>query len=869
MNAPALHSRFGLALSGGGFRASFFHLGALRRLAELDLLRHVTDISTVSGGSIVAAHYYLHFKRIFERQNGVLLREHYMEIVDAVEKEFLRGNRADLRNRLLMSPLTHLSALMFGRGYGPRMAQLYTKYFYRDVTEEIFGKSQLSGAKSWIKNGIPLHRAITILPDQNVTDRLPNKSSSYPNSGEVEPPLADFNRKAGYATIPRLLMNATCLNTGGPFHFLLNEVGGPESGYVRYDELFMLLQYKVLISSVRQDSFTTEFLASAMKRALDFGAELERNYAEMPPTAFSDGFPAATEEHLRIYIAAKERLTLGDVPPTAASWTSQRFGIEATTAVTRWIIGNDAWFAMRHLLECDFGKLRRVKVAAWNLLDDRGWLQPNRGGWTRDDYERDFWRALRNIDKTIAAKFQSGGEPDLRDLTTFLLHVYYFRSAEALGWEAPRALRKLTLSHAVAASANFPPVFTPFKIFNLYDAGRFDGLSLTDGGVHDNQGVDALLDGGCAYIIVSDAGGLVRQEYRPADARLPMMDRVIDLLMGGVRRALMNGLERNVEVAKLAAGTHAAAAGDPDVERIRESTLLQSAAIFHMTSNPLEGSANGLPGFAQREVAHIRTDLDAFTELESGALRHQGYQLADRYVQWFAKNPPFGSPDAHVPPPVRPVPNLPVYAERKHRRLLDAGSHLAGRFSAAHPLLAASIAAIFALVMWIVPHPTFGDLREAFEHDFGEAPQQGAVIHALGAVSSRIELLSGRNAIAVIVGLWAIVMLFREAVRRYRNRTSKSLVTVGGEVWKGRLRWAVSLLTRPVNLVSLFCAIVFTLTLEVKWLFGILPLWCVPLGLFFVFIHYVFTSLWLRAGRLPRPPAPLRTTVRAALAGRA
>src|SRR2546423_642547 len=120
MSESTQHSRFGLALSGGGFRASFFHLGALRRLAELDLLRHVTDISTVSGGSIVAAHYYLHFKRVFERQNGVLVREHYLEIVDAVEKEFLQGNRADLRNRLLMRPLTHLGALMFGRGYGRR-----------------------------------------------------------------------------------------------------------------------------------------------------------------------------------------------------------------------------------------------------------------------------------------------------------------------------------------------------------------------------------------------------------------------------------------------------------------------------------------------------------------------------------------------------------------------------------------------------------------------------------------------------------------------------------------------------------------------------------------------------------------------------
>jgi hypothetical protein len=41
--------KIGLALSGGGFRASFFHLGVLRRLAELGLLRRVAVLSTVSG----------------------------------------------------------------------------------------------------------------------------------------------------------------------------------------------------------------------------------------------------------------------------------------------------------------------------------------------------------------------------------------------------------------------------------------------------------------------------------------------------------------------------------------------------------------------------------------------------------------------------------------------------------------------------------------------------------------------------------------------------------------------------------------------------------------------------------------------------
>jgi len=42
----------GLALSGGGVRAAAFHAGALRRLAEMDRMRDVAHVSTVSGGSL-------------------------------------------------------------------------------------------------------------------------------------------------------------------------------------------------------------------------------------------------------------------------------------------------------------------------------------------------------------------------------------------------------------------------------------------------------------------------------------------------------------------------------------------------------------------------------------------------------------------------------------------------------------------------------------------------------------------------------------------------------------------------------------------------------------------------------------------------
>jgi len=46
--------QIGLAMSGGGFRATLFHVGTLRRLVELGLLTRIGRISSISGGSIVA-----------------------------------------------------------------------------------------------------------------------------------------------------------------------------------------------------------------------------------------------------------------------------------------------------------------------------------------------------------------------------------------------------------------------------------------------------------------------------------------------------------------------------------------------------------------------------------------------------------------------------------------------------------------------------------------------------------------------------------------------------------------------------------------------------------------------------------------------
>jgi len=54
------NKKVGIALSGGGFRATLFHLGSIYRLNELGWLTTINEITSVSGGSIAAA--YLGYK---------------------------------------------------------------------------------------------------------------------------------------------------------------------------------------------------------------------------------------------------------------------------------------------------------------------------------------------------------------------------------------------------------------------------------------------------------------------------------------------------------------------------------------------------------------------------------------------------------------------------------------------------------------------------------------------------------------------------------------------------------------------------------------------------------------------------------------
>jgi NTE family protein len=80
----------GLALSGGGFRATLFHVGSLWRLNEFGLLPKINRITSVSGGSITAGFLGLKWNKLEFNSDGVATN--FATEVAAPLREFCSSN---------------------------------------------------------------------------------------------------------------------------------------------------------------------------------------------------------------------------------------------------------------------------------------------------------------------------------------------------------------------------------------------------------------------------------------------------------------------------------------------------------------------------------------------------------------------------------------------------------------------------------------------------------------------------------------------------------------------------------------------------------------------------------------------------------
>jgi len=119
-------ARIGLALSGGGFRATLYHLGVIRYLRDSGTLPHVADIAAVSGGSILAAHLVLNWDRY--TGNDQQFAEAAAEIVRFVQ--------FDVRNRIvrrlpLLFPLRLGAKLTGWEAPGLSPNALFERYYRR------------------------------------------------------------------------------------------------------------------------------------------------------------------------------------------------------------------------------------------------------------------------------------------------------------------------------------------------------------------------------------------------------------------------------------------------------------------------------------------------------------------------------------------------------------------------------------------------------------------------------------------------------------------------------------------------------------------------------------------------------------------
>lgn len=187
--------KLGVALSGGGFRASLFHIGVLAALAEYDLLRHVEVLSCVSGGSVIGAHYALEIKRLLESATGRIDQQEYITAVERVARTFLAGVQENIRTRVISNAIDNFRmVLQPGFSRTVRLGNLYQELIF----------ARLPAGKQTIRL-----RDLMVKPSAGVTG--PPK---YINWRRID-------------KIPILILNATCLNTGHNWQFTASWMGEP------------------------------------------------------------------------------------------------------------------------------------------------------------------------------------------------------------------------------------------------------------------------------------------------------------------------------------------------------------------------------------------------------------------------------------------------------------------------------------------------------------------------------------------------------------------------------------------------------------------------------------------------------------------
>jgi len=113
--------KIGLALSGGGYRATIYHLGTLKKLKELGILEKVDVISTNSGGSITGATYGL-----------------YGENFEKFENIIKKGVKSSIIKGVITSPVFLFLGILTLLIIGAIVYFLFTKYAWLSLVLLVF-----------------------------------------------------------------------------------------------------------------------------------------------------------------------------------------------------------------------------------------------------------------------------------------------------------------------------------------------------------------------------------------------------------------------------------------------------------------------------------------------------------------------------------------------------------------------------------------------------------------------------------------------------------------------------------------------------------------------------------------------------------
>jgi hypothetical protein len=466
---------------------------------------------------------------------------------------------------------------------------------------------------------------------------IPLRSVRFrPGDKEVHDGLESYNQEVLSAAppgsaIPNFILNSTALNSGSPFRFSSTEIGDPRLGYFRYDEIPVLSQYKNLL-----DRTPTELCGMLTG----------------PVTAASR----------RAALVLWWRTRDGNSPiqlSQSNQWTQ--------------LLGNSFVSVPKALCDTNFGRLRQLKLPAWYVRI--GAAKGVTGGVNRAQHLQRFNEVLGEIDPTVppnvtAAILQQDALGT--ELLDFAIELYYIRSADAMSPRLQKDFEAISMGTAVAASANFPPVFPPLVLLGIYDDLQVTRLGLSDGGVYDNLGITTLLDEGCTYIIASDTGAPFDVKQRVTSRYLGMIARLPDVLTDDVAEQQRTRLRERRRVSQ---GLENYTGHNQPVNDLKDEYGLKALAFFTIDSVDPPG-ANGIPlPFECEAVARLRTDLDSFGDLEVAALIDAGYDRADRFLHaYFAGSPYAANNQDWNSAPDAPCPIIGRDAARI-AAVLEAGQH--------------------------------------------------------------------------------------------------------------------------------------------------------------------------------------------------